>query len=242
MLRGEGWKAIIEQIPDVMTHHEVSRMLVSRTQLAAANFNGIAFISGALVTDTLQPQVMESGLRDYILDFDCAAMQWLYQYYIIESLLEHWRTKPLAEMPPAHMSLVIRGLHFMVYMAAVMCLIEEDDMFKREPLSYGLIEYVNHDVQERVREAARFIHPKAQDYGESFRRHGLPGLVPRLWDKIARIAQLKSDNRPANFEKLEDSLADLLGYSIIAFSLVMEVPEEIRSGTANVVAEAHEIN
>jgi hypothetical protein len=232
MIRGDGWRSIIEQIPDVMSYHEIRPMLISKTQLEGSGFKGLGYIAGLPVTATLEPSVIHDGLRDYILNFESCSMLWLYQYYLIEALSEHWRTKPLAEWPPAHLGLVIRGLHFMVYMAAMMVLFTEDSVWTKEPVSYGLLEYTAHDVRETVREAAAGIHPKAQDYGESFRRHGLPGLVPRLWDKIARIAQLKADDRPANFEKFEDSVRDLLGYSIISFSLVMEMPEEVRNGTA----------
>lgn len=241
MLRGEGWRAILDQLPGVMTHHEIRGMLVSREQLSRSGFQGTGFIEGFPVTAKLEPNVILDGLRDYVLDFESCSMNWLYQYYILEALCEHWRAKPLAEWPVAHLALVIKGLHFMTYMAALMVLMVEDpQIYAEQPLSYGLIEYTQHDVERVVGETVQFIGPKAQDYGESFRRHGLPGVVPRLWDKIARIAQLKADNRPANFEKFEDSVKDLLGYSIIAFSLVMEVPEDVRTGQANVVQEAHE--
>jgi hypothetical protein len=66
---------------------------------------------------------------------------------------------------------------------------------------------------------------KAADYGESFRRHGLTGLVPRIWDKAARYAQLSSLDRAANYESKLDSARDLFGYSLIAWSLVWELSE-----------------
>jgi hypothetical protein len=115
-------------------------------------------------------------------------------------------------------------LHFMLYMAALLVLLEEKKI-DAIPVNENLHEDL---VKARIAQACEFLHPKAQDYGESFRRHGLPGLMPRLWDKIARYAQLKADNRVGNFEKKEDSARDLLGYCCIAYSLMLELPQEFR--------------
>ena len=85
----------------------------------------------------------------------------------------------------------------------------------------------------RVKKVCELLHEKAQDYGESFRRHGLPGLVPRLWDKIARYAQLKADNRTAKFERMEDSVVDLLGYCCVAWSLMLRTYQKILEKNIN---------
>lgn len=236
MVRGEGWKEVVEQLPDVLSWREARKYLQSKEQLKAAGLDGLGHVAGVIVRGTLDSTALDA-LPDHTLDFDNCAVQWLYSYYIVESIVEHWRAKPLAEWPPAHLTLVLLHLHFMVWMAALMCLFAEGSL---SPLSSGLFEYTVGDVKARLQATTANLHPKAQDYGESFRRHGLPGVIPRLWDKIARITTLKADNRPANFEKLEDSVRDLLGYSTIAFSLVMEVPEHIRTGQAEVVAAAHD--
>jgi hypothetical protein len=233
IVRGEGWQAVVEELPEIISWREVQKLLQSRDQLMSAGFTGVGYIGGKPEYRTLDPLVLERGLSNFVLDFDICAMQWLYRYYVVEALCKHWQSRPLAEWPPAHLDLVALGLHFMVYMGALMCLFEEH---KLEPLSSGLLEYTAADVERRVKEATLNLCPKAADYGESFRNHGLPGLIPRLWDKIARITQLKADNREANFENLADSVRDLLGYSLIALSLMLEIPESTRMGTAPEVA------
>jgi hypothetical protein len=146
----------------------------------------------------------------------------------VEALIEHNRKEPLAGWAPMFLHTVDQGMHFLVVMAAILVLIEEQAGFN--PNMVGGDENLEAIIKGRVAQACAFLHPKAQDYGESFRRHGLPGLLPRLWDKIARYAQLKADNRPGNFEKKEDSARDLLGYCCIAYSLMLELPQDVREG------------
>lgn len=233
MVRGDGWKAIIDELPQVMSQQDAKQLLQTHEQLIASGFPGMGYVNGEQINSMLPSQVF-SALEPAMLNFDNCAMQWTLRFFVVEGLCEHWRKQPLAEWPPAHVDLVVHGFHFMVYMAALMCLFEEGGM---PPLSTGLLEYTEVDVKHRVTQMCQTLYSKTQDYGESFRRHGLPGVIPRLWDKIARIAQLKADNRRANFERLLDSVQDLLGYTLIAFSLLMELPESVRTRQTVVVEE-----
>jgi hypothetical protein len=163
-------------------------------------------------------------LNNSDLTLENIVLQWLYRFYIIEAVCEHNRREPLQSWFPVFLHTLEQGLHFLLYMAALLVLLEENKV-NAIPVSENLHEDL---VKARVAQACEFLHPKAQDYGESFRRHGLPGLLPRLWDKIARYVTLKADNRDGNFEKREDSARDLLGYCCIAYSLMLELPEEFR--------------
>jgi hypothetical protein len=224
MVRGDGWKAVIQDLPNHVSFAEAQKLVQSADQLT--RLNGFGYIAGAKVQTQfdggialpfLEVSTASALPRGGILEI--ASLQWLYRFIVVEAVVEHARSTPLAEWNRMLLHMVDEGLHFMVYMAAVLVLAEEgaDVLMDTEQL-----------VRDRVAKACEFLHPKAQDYGESFRRHGLPGLLPRLWDKIARYAQLKADNREGNFEKKEDSARDLLGYSIIAYSLMLELPEELR--------------
>jgi hypothetical protein len=84
-------------------------------------------------------------------------------------------------------------------------------------------------VQLKIQKITETLLSKTADYGESFRRHGLQGTVPRIWDKMARYAQLSALGRTANYEPKADAIKDLLGYCVIAWSLILEVslPEEV---------------
>lgn len=233
MVRGDGWKPVIEALPSHINAAEAKEFLQSADQLTL--LTGQGHIAGTLVPSQPDREILLASLSDTSLTIENIALQWLYRFTIVEAICEHNRKEPLAGWVPMFQHTTDQGLHFMVYMAALLVLIEEKritNLDQNEPTNsvsvadFGKTEEL---VRERVREACEFLHPKAQDYGESFRRHGIPGLLPRLWDKIARYAQLKADNRVGNFEKREDSARDLLGYCCIAYSLMLELPQDVRS-------------
>jgi hypothetical protein len=222
MVRGDGWKAVIEDLPNHINSAEAKDLIQSSDQLTF--LNGVGFIAGGKIETRIVADAITPYLEDKNLSLENIALQWLYRFIVVESLVEHNRANNLATWAPMFLHMVEQGLHFMVYMAALLVLYEErniDTVLRVETLHEG-------QIKERITQACAFLHPKAQDYGESFRRHGLPGILPRLWDKIARYAQLRADDRAGNFEKKEDSARDLLGYSIIAYSLMLELPQELR--------------
>jgi len=222
MVRGDGWKPVIEDLPNHINSVEAKELLQSSDQLTY--LSGVGFIAGGRVDTQLDRANVDPFLSNK-LTLENVTLQWLYRFIVVEGLVEHNRTKPMATWAPMFLHTVEQGLHFMVYMATLLVLIEEKAVTDAQ-LEY--IEFTEQSVKNRVSKACEFLHPKAQDYGESFRRHGLPGILPRLWDKIARYAQLRADDRAGNFEKKEDSARDLLGYCIIAYSLMLELPKELR--------------
>jgi hypothetical protein len=231
MCNGPDWKNVVESLPDRMNAEEAIKLMQSKEQLLLMSGHG--YVAGSKLDLTIDAQEAKKFMHpDGFYGVEDFALQWLHRFLILEGIFATFGTKPLPEWPPMFMAMVDEGLHFMTYMAALMCLLEE----KRMGAVWSDVGYItdNHiknsqdQVRKRLMEAVEFLHPKAQDYGESFRRHGIYGLLPRLWDKIARIIQLKADARIANFEKLADSAKDLLGYSTIAWSLVIELPEEER--------------
>jgi hypothetical protein len=230
MVRGDAWKPVIESLPDHVTLDGIRSLFQTPDQLTY--LVGQGHIAGQLVESSPSREVLlpflqpRTALAYHHLSLENVAMQWLYRFVVIEGLIEHNRKEPLQKWPPMFLHMVEEGLRFMVYMAALLVLMEEGKL--ENPLPNPKIAPSEPLVKQRIKEACAFLHPKAQDYGESFRRHGLPGLLPRLWDKIARYAQLRADNRPSNFEKKEDSARDLLGYSLIAYSLMLELPEDFR--------------
>jgi hypothetical protein len=221
MVRGDGWKPVIEDLPKHISINEVKELLQTADQLTC--LYGVGYIAGSRIETQIDRAVVEPFLPNR-MTLENVTLQWLYRFIIVEGLVEHNRNSPLEIWPTMFLHMVDQGLHFMVAMATVLVLLEEG---KITPGSIDS-EMAETLIKERVAKACDSLHPKAQDYGESFRRHGLPGILPRLWDKVARYAQLKADNRAGNFEKKEDSASDLLGYSIIAYSLMLELPKELR--------------
>src|SRR5271157_4472857 len=222
MVRGDGWKPVVEDLPNHINTAEAKELLQSADQLTI--LEGQGHIAGGLILTAISKDAVAAFLNDKELSLENITLQWLYRFIIVESFCEHNRREPMVAWSPMFLHTIEQGLHFMLYMAALLVLFEEKKIYaclRSESLHEDL-------VKARVKQACEFLHPKAQDYGESFRRHGLPGLLPRLWDKIARYAQLKADNRSGNFEKKEDSARDLLGYCCIAYSLMLELPQGVR--------------
>ena len=222
MVRGDQWKPVVENLSKHINAAEAKELLQSPEQLTF--LEGQGYIAGGLIETHLSKEIVLPFLNSQDLTLENVTLQWLYRFIIVEAFIEHNRKEPMLKWAPMFLHTTEQGLHFMLYMAALLVLLEEKKIYKilvNENLHEDL-------VRARIAQACEFLHPKAQDYGESFRRHGLPGLMPRLWDKIARYAQLKADNRVGNFEKKEDSARDLLGYCCIAYSLMLELPQEFR--------------
>jgi len=62
---------------------------------------------------------------------------------------------------------------------------------------------------------------KNQDYGGASFDLGLNGNMVHLWDKVSRYRSLISlDKKEPNFESLEDTLKDIVGYAIIGLHIL----------------------
>jgi hypothetical protein len=223
MVRGHEWKPVVETLHEHVNAAEAKELLQSADQLT--HLTGQGHIAGNLIETNLDATAVAPFLSDQEINLENITLQWLYRFIIVEGLVEHNRKEPISGWAPMFQHTVDQGLHFMLYMAALLVLIEENQIGGVSREAFTNLEPL---VKARIAKACEFLHPKAQDYGESFRRHGLVGLMPRLWDKIARYTQLKADNRVGNFEKKEDSARDLLGYCCIAYSLMLELPKEVR--------------
>jgi hypothetical protein len=61
---------------------------------------------------------------------------------------------------------------------------------------------------------------KNQDYGGASFDLGLNGNMVHLWDKVRRYRtlvekQMKTSSEQPNFESIEDTLKDIIGYAVI---------------------------
>lgn len=62
---------------------------------------------------------------------------------------------------------------------------------------------------------------KNQDYGGASFDLGLNGNMVHLWDKVSRFRSLLSkENLNPNFESIEDTLNDIIGYAIIGLHIL----------------------
>lgn len=64
---------------------------------------------------------------------------------------------------------------------------------------------------------------KNQDYGGASFDLGLNGNMVHLWDKVRRYRSLLENNvEHPNFESLDDTLRDIIGYAIIGLHIINE--------------------
>lgn len=62
---------------------------------------------------------------------------------------------------------------------------------------------------------------KQADYGHgNISRHGLVGIIVRLCDKVERLKNLKRNSTAPNWEAVEDTATDIVGYCVIALMLL----------------------
>lgn len=70
-------------------------------------------------------------------------------------------------------------------------------------------------------EITKILLKKNQDYGSASFNLGLNGNMVHLWDKVSRYRNLiKCDKENPNFESLEDTLLDIIGYAIIGLHII----------------------
>jgi hypothetical protein len=74
-------------------------------------------------------------------------------------------------------------------------------------------------IREITDEITKTLLKKNEDYGGASFDLGLNGNMVHLWDKIRRyrnlVENLQKGNGKPNFESMEDTLRDIMGYAII---------------------------
>src|SRR5277367_4729716 len=122
MVRGDGWKPVIEDLPNHINIAEVKDLLQSADQLGY--LNGVGTIAGGRIETTLDRTNIDPFLTNK-MTLENVTLQWLYRFILVEALTEHNRMKNMAQWAPMFLHTVEQGLHFMVAMSAVLVLIEE---------------------------------------------------------------------------------------------------------------------
>ncbi|MHA1795246.1 MAG: nucleotide modification associated domain-containing protein [Promethearchaeota archaeon] len=83
---------------------------------------------------------------------------------------------------------------------------------------------------QMVKDIVNILEKKNSDYGNSFfvicDLFGIQSVVPRLLDKIFRIQSITSKKK-RNFESLEDTFKDIIGYCILSLLYIKERGEPL---------------
>jgi len=81
---------------------------------------------------------------------------------------------------------------------------------------------MNEDSIKKITdEMIEILLKKNEDYGGASFDLGLNGNMVHLWDKVSRYRSLISfDDKDPNFEGIEDTLKDIIGYAIIGLHIL----------------------
>jgi hypothetical protein len=222
-VHNEDFNKTIERIPDLMSAEVTLHKLQTASQLLYSGMKGYGTIGHVILEGAPDPKILTSNafLNDDDFPVENLFLQWVYQFSLVESISSNFHNKPLPEWPSTFLEIVEANLHTMTYVAALIYLYEQGRF--KALVSRENFQYTENDVKDAVRGITGTLYSKGAEYGESYRRHGLQGTLPRLWDKIARYAQLSALGRSATYEPKMDSAKDLLGYCVIAWSLIHEL-------------------
>lgn len=71
-----------------------------------------------------------------------------------------------------------------------------------------------------TKEITNILIKKNNDYGSASFDLGLNGNMVHLWDKVKRFRTLVENKAKPNFEGIEDTLKDIIGYAIIGLHIM----------------------
>ena len=87
----------------------------------------------------------------------------------------------------------------------------------------------NH-LREIMSEIIQTLLKKNEDYGGASFDLGLNGNMVHLWDKVSRYRTLVerqiNQGKAPNFESIEDTLKDIIGYSLIGLTILEQNQKE----------------
>jgi hypothetical protein len=75
-------------------------------------------------------------------------------------------------------------------------------------------------IKQITDEITSILLKKNEDYGGASFDLGLNGNMVHLWDKVSRFKSLISNQNDPNFEGIEDTLKDIIGYAIIGLHIL----------------------
>src|SRR5208282_1439673 len=179
-IKSPRWFTAIRSLPDKLDLKVVLRRTVSGESLTTTGIKALGWVglgireeinpNPLLPTDFPMPQRQWAWLQ-----FFCQFLQFegLYNYLASNGLSvpELWDVSILTQY--------IELIQTMTFYAAMLIITEEGRLPEHESDIEPLI-------RDEVRKICDLLTSKTTDYGQAFLRHGVIGLLYRVWDKIAR--------------------------------------------------------
>jgi hypothetical protein len=226
-VKNPNWFETVNTLADKLDPAVCLKHTVSGEQATSTGIRAFGWVNGGIQEEVKPNPLCPSDFP--IENLRWAYLQFLFQFIQFEAVYNYLMEEGLGAPQFWHSDTVEQFLEFaqtMAFYSAMLILCEEG----RLPEAPSYLETC---VREEIRKIATVLTSKTRDYGQAFLRHGVVGLLYRVWDKIARYATLSAENRPAKWESRKDTVMDMLGYSVLIWSILEEM-KSIRGEYKNV--------
>lgn len=92
-------------------------------------------------------------------------------------------------------------------------------------------------IKKITDEVTEILLKKNEDYGGASFDLGLNGNMVHLWDKVSRYRSLiQKGQSDHNFESIDDTLRDIIGYAIIGLHIIedTDIEDKLRGDYHNI--------
>ena len=226
-IKSPGWFGAVRTLPDKLDLAICLKRTVSGEAVTGTTIRALGWVGHGITEESkpnpLRPTDMPlTQLQWAFIQILCQFLQFegIYNYLTLNCMSnpELWSQNAVEQF--------IELTQTMTFYSSMLIIAEEgrlpDNEDDLEPL-----------IREEVRKIVGVLTSKTTDYGQAFLRHGVLGLLNRVWDKIARYATLSAENRPAKFESRKDTAMDMLGYSVLIWSIL----EDMKTSSTNLCKE-----
>jgi Nucleotide modification associated domain 1 len=221
-VKSPGWFTVVQSLPDkldltVCLNRTFSGEAVTSSAIQAKGWVGRGIKLEVHPNPVLQADLGPTSQKQW------AFLQFMFSFFLFEgiylSLLDNGWGAP-EQWHPTFIHQFIEVTQAMTFYSAMLILAEENRLPQDE---YGLEPL----IRDEIRKIVTVLTSKTTDYGQAFLRHGVIGMLYRVWDKIARYATLSAENRAAKFESRKDTAMDMLGYSVLIWSILEDMQANI---------------
>jgi hypothetical protein len=239
-VKSPDWRSIVKRLPDKLDVPTVLRRTIDINTIQNVSARAQGWVGKDIIV-----QANANPWREG--DFYQTPVRWAYlqvfgQFQLLEGFVNllHIHSDDMINpknWQPDLADQLIELAQAATYFSAYLLICDEDRLPKQAHAVSGGGTLTNLDdpllvsiIRDEVRKITDTLSSKTQDYGQAFLRHGIPGLVHRLWDKIARYATLSADNRASKFESKHDTATDMLGYSVLIWSILEDIKAHTPTG------------
>jgi len=230
-VKSPGWFDAVKSLPAALDLPTCLRRTVSGEAITGSSIRAQGWVGRGIVSEIKPNPILESD--NPFTQLQWAFLQFMFQFFLFEGMYNWLADQGNADPKMWHPSFIQQFIELsqtMSFYSSMLIIAEEG----RLPENEADIEPL---IREEIRKITGVLTSKTTDYGQAFLRHGVAGMLYRVWDKIARYATLSAENRAAKFESRKDTAMDMLGYSVLIWSIL----EDMKASDVN-NAEAYKFN